>query len=912
MLGLLGMGMNRSRRVVPEVVQSSAMDCGPAALKSFLEGHGVSVSYGRLREACQTDIDGTAIETLEDLSNRLGVPVDQVLLPKDLVLLEEASSLPAIAVFRLPNGNTHFAVVWSVTASVAQIMDPASGRRFISRKQLLHELFEHSMTVPASTWRDWARSQEGTLLFRRQLSELGLGKQAAESLLANARADESYRSLAALDAAIRAVRSMQGASAIGRGSEAESLLATLLMEGRENPDAIPDGYWSVRPSPDLDNIEEELVEIRGVVVLRRAPKYRKTGPRPRPLPASVQAAKGEAPERPLRTLWGFVSGDGVAGPAALLTAALGAATAIVIEALLFRGFLELAPLFGLSEYRIGIVGALLAFMLVAFSLDLTGVSGEQRIGRRLEARLRLAFQEKIPKLGDRYFHSRLTSDMAERFHNVHLIRKLPPLAGQIARSGFEILLTAAAIVWFEPTTAPIVAVTLGASLAIPLIGQRILHERDGRVRSHTGALSRFYLDALLGLVPLRVHGAEGALVVEHEGLLVQWARARLGLQRAAVVLQSVQFLFGYGLIVTLLMSYLRHSVEPAAILLLAYWALNLPVLGLEIVELAWRYPELRNVTLRATEPLRALEEMDAAPLASTSPTPRTRPARERETPSNRQGEGEGVSLRVEDVSVRVAGHSILEGVSFVVEPGTHVAVVGASGAGKSSLFGLLLGWHFPASGRVLVDGEPLTGERLASVRARTAWVDPAVQIWNRSLVDNLRYGNDVDAVKSLAHVIHQTELHDVLERLPEGLQTKLGEGGGLVSGGEGQRIRLARAFLRENVRLVLLDEPFRGLDRVQRAELLVRARKLWADRTLLCITHDVRETVVFDRVLVVDQGRVVEDDSPKVLARNEDSSYRHLLDSERELESLWSDETWRRWEVRDGQVIETLGQTTTS
>ena len=129
----------RKRFLVPEVVQSSGMDCGPAALKAFVEGHGVSVSYGRLREACQTDVDGTAIETLEEIANELGVAVEQVMLPKDLVLLEEAEALPCIAVMRLPNGNTHFAVIWSVVAGIVQVMDPAIGRRWVTRGQLVHE-----------------------------------------------------------------------------------------------------------------------------------------------------------------------------------------------------------------------------------------------------------------------------------------------------------------------------------------------------------------------------------------------------------------------------------------------------------------------------------------------------------------------------------------------------------------------------------------------------------------------------------------------------------------------------------------------------------------------------------------------------------------------------------------------------
>jgi len=86
------------------------MDCGPASLKCLLEGFGVSVSYGRLREACQTDVDGTSIDTLEEVAIHLGLEAQQVMLPVDHLLLPGADVLPAIVVVRLPNGTTHFQV----------------------------------------------------------------------------------------------------------------------------------------------------------------------------------------------------------------------------------------------------------------------------------------------------------------------------------------------------------------------------------------------------------------------------------------------------------------------------------------------------------------------------------------------------------------------------------------------------------------------------------------------------------------------------------------------------------------------------------------------------------------------------------------------------------------------------------
>ena len=221
----------KRRLLVPEVVQSSGMDCGPAALKSFLEGHFVAVSYGRLREACQTDVDGTSIETLEDLVNGLGVPVEQVLLPKDVVLLADAQSLPCLAVMRLPNGNTHFAVVWNRLGGLFQIMDPASGRRWLTRSRLLQELHEHVMTVASADWREWAGSEEGFALASKRLLALGLSRDEADALLRDAASDEGWLSLAALDAATRGAHTLVAEGALRRGDRSEGARRLALRDG---------------------------------------------------------------------------------------------------------------------------------------------------------------------------------------------------------------------------------------------------------------------------------------------------------------------------------------------------------------------------------------------------------------------------------------------------------------------------------------------------------------------------------------------------------------------------------------------------------------------------------------------------------------------------------------------------------
>lgn len=146
----------RRRLLVPEVVQTSAMDCGPAAFKGLLEGFGIAVSYGRLREACQTDVDCTSIDTLEEVAVQLGPEAEQVMLPVDHVLLPEAQALPAIMVVRLPSGVTHFVVAWRRHGRVVQLMDPATGRRWPTGQHFLRELYVHSMPFLAAAWRKWS------------------------------------------------------------------------------------------------------------------------------------------------------------------------------------------------------------------------------------------------------------------------------------------------------------------------------------------------------------------------------------------------------------------------------------------------------------------------------------------------------------------------------------------------------------------------------------------------------------------------------------------------------------------------------------------------------------------------------------------------------------------------------------
>jgi ABC-type bacteriocin/lantibiotic exporter with double-glycine peptidase domain len=870
---------SRVRLIVPEVIQTSNMDCGPATLKCLLEGFGINVHYGRLREACQTDVDGTSIDTMETVANQLGLQAEQIMLPRDHILLEEARALPAIAVVVQPNGVTHFVVVWRRHGSFVQIMDPATGRRWMHSSRFLSEVYLHTMAVPAADWREYAVSKDFLGPLRRRMQNLGITDH-GKPLLASATADSDWKPLAALDAGVRMLDSIVSAGAIRRGDQAARILESFL----ENSDAIPEHYWSVRPA----SADDQLL-LRGAVLVRALgpwPVTSKDAPPP-PTSPELTAALQQPPPQPGRDLLRLLRADGAFTPAVIVGALAVAAGAVILEAILFRALLDLGRSLGLAGQRLGAISAIIIFSLVLLLLEIPLTMSLLRLGRRLEVRLRLAFLRKIPRLGDRYFQSRLKSDMAERSHSIHLIRRLPELGGQLLRYSFEIIFTTAGIIWLDPSSALIAIMAAFTAVAIPIFSEPWLMERDLRFRTHTGALTHFYLDALLGLVAIHSHGAQQPLRREHESLLTEWARAGLNLQRAVISLETLQFLAGFGLAIWLLASHLARGGEPGPILLLVYWALNLPALGQEVALIAWQYPSYRNVTLRLLEPLGALDQTTPRQAVPFEPS------------------SAAASLKFHDVSVTAAGHTILQDVNLSIQAHEHVAIVGPSGAGKSSLVGILLGWHRPASGHVLIDGEELDMETVERLRPHIAWVDPAVQLWNRPLRENLEYGLPTDARMPIERAIDAAELRRVLERLPEGAATPLGEGGGLVSGGEGQRVRFARALLRPGVRLVILDEPFRGLDLDQRRTLLKRAREIWHDATLLSISHDIADTTAFARVIVLEDGKIVEDGDPRALFQNPESRLRAMLDAERSVrEELWSGSEWRHLRLEDGVLIE--------
>ena len=912
------------RTIAPEIIQTSAMDCGPAALKCVLAGFRIPVSYGRLREACQTSVDGTSIDTVEDIANQLGLEAEQVMVPADYLLLSEARILPAVVVVRDHAGFTHFVVMWSRHGGQVQVMDPAAGRLWPAAERMLEDVYVHEMPVPAPAFRAWAEGEEFQTAIRARLGHLGLRSKDAAQLVETALQDRGWLPVAALDAATRVAGRLVQAGEVARGMEAAGIIERLWSAEREQrplgtaaapggaspantgPALIPHAFWTARPRVSASTEEEEQVILRGAVAVRihgvarhrhRRPSDQGSEPSTQEtsaIPAELAAGLAEPPRSVAAIVADAMLAGGWMPIAAVLLALLAAAGGIALEALLLRGLLDLGTQLHLPIERGAAIAALLSFAAILLAFDVAGTAGLLRLGRQVEVRLRAEFLAKLPRVPDRYFHSRLVSDLVERAHRIAVLRAMPTLGGQLVRALFTLAFTAGALAWLDPRSGPFALAAAAAGAAIPLAFQPWLAERDLRVRSQAGALSRFYLDSLLGLITIRSHGAERAVEREHERILARWTRSTLDLQRSAILVQGFASAAGFGLTAALIFAFLgRHSAEPASLLLLAFWSLQLPVLGQRIALLLRQLPEHRSVIVRLLEPLGALEgpagHRDAG--AGAPPSPRSRT---------------GAAVKCESLSVMAGGQVILDRIELDLPGGTHVALLGASGAGKSTLAGLLLGLHAPTGGHLSIDGAPLTGEQLKTLRQETAWIDPQTWLWNESLLANLIYGARGSVATSAfvaAEAAADVGLDSLIDRLPHGMQTMLGENGGLVSGGEGQRVRLGRAWLKTEARLVVLDEPFRGLDRLLRRELLQLARRRWKRATLIFATHDVEETLNFDRVILLARGQIAEQGPPQSLAASSGSRYAALLAGARaagaDLERV---ARWRRFQLVDGDL----------
>jgi ATP-binding cassette, subfamily B, bacterial len=224
------------------------------------------------------------------------------------------------------------------------------------------------------------------------------------------------------------------------------------------------------------------------------------------------------------------------------------------------------------------------------------------------------------------------------------------------------------------------------------------------------------------------------------------------------------------------------------------------------------------------------------------------------------------------------GRKVFDRFSVEIEPGQRVGLVGPSGGGKSTLVALMQRFYRVHAGRVLIDGHDIARVTEASLHSAIAVVPQDTTLLNRTLLENIRYGRPDATDEQVWEAATAARCRRLIESLPQGLDTMIGDRGLKLSGGQRQRIAIARAFLK-NAPLLILDEATSALDIDAEEAIREALENLMAGRTVIAIAHRLATLRNFDRILVLQGGRLVEDGAPDMLMRNE-GAYSKLIGRE--------------------------------
>jgi len=235
----------------------------------------------------------------------------------------------------------------------------------------------------------------------------------------------------------------------------------------------------------------------------------------------------------------------------------------------------------------------------------------------------------------------------------------------------------------------------------------------------------------------------------------------------------------------------------------------------------------------------------------------------------------GGEIRFEDVHFAFKDRMILSGASFTIPAKKTVAIVGASGSGKSTLLRLLYRFYDPQQGKITIDGQDLRHVTLDSVRQSIGVVPQDTILFNDSIFYNIHYGRPSATREEVIEAAKLARIHDTIMSMPEGYESVVGERGLKLSGGEKQRVSIARMILK-NPSIVFCDEATSALDSHTEAELLNNLRELSGDKTTIFVAHRLATVVESDWILVLEKGKVVESGTHQSLLEEPGSRYAQM------------------------------------
>jgi ATP-binding cassette subfamily C protein CydC len=482
---------------------------------------------------------------------------------------------------------------------------------------------------------------------------------------------------------------------------------------------------------------------------------------------------------------------------------------------------------------------------------------------RLLADLRSWFYRCLEPLGPARLQQFRSADLLNRL--IADVNALDNLYLRVLAPSVIALLVALLVLGFLARYSPAIALFTAAGLvlagvATPLLAHRLARRVGERQVMATTTLRQRLIALVQGLADLHIYGgvaqAIDATTVEETRLTRTQLRMALvtGLMNGLIV-----FIGGAtGLLALLVGIGQLHAggLEPAQLAMALFCVLAL----FEVVAplpLAYQY---LGKTRQAAARLQ--EVASAAPLVIY-------PARD-QAPVLAPG-----SFSFERVTFHYprASTPVLEQFSLRVAAGEKILLLGHTGSGKSTLVSLLARFYDPQQGQVVLGGQSVTRYGESTLRAQMSVLSQPVQLFAGSVADNLALAKGDAAENEMAAVLAAVGLDRELGDRP--LAYAVGESGSRLSGGQRKRLALARALLRD-APLLLLDEPTEGLDATTEARVVEQMLRLCAERTLVMISHHLQTAALFDRVVILDQGRVLEQGTPQALAANPDSRFNQL------------------------------------
>ncbi|MGD0708720.1 MAG: thiol reductant ABC exporter subunit CydD [Anaerolineaceae bacterium] len=382
-------------------------------------------------------------------------------------------------------------------------------------------------------------------------------------------------------------------------------------------------------------------------------------------------------------------------------------------------------------------------------------------------------------------------------------------------------------------------------------------------------MSAYFLDTLQGLTALKLLGQSKTVAQKVSGVSETYRQATMNVLKITFLSALVLELVGT---ISVAIVAVEVGLRLLAGQMLFSQALFLLVIAPEFYMplrlLALRYhasatgvtAAKRIFAILDLEPLENDAKLAAAPVVSFD--------------SDRKG---GISIAFKDVHFAYPGREqeALQGVTFDIPADTMTVLVGKSGSGKSTVAQLLLKFSEPQGGSILVNGMPLGSIPIAQWRRELAWVSQTPYLYHESILYNLRIAKQDATVEEITTACQRARLQEWIEVLPEGIDTNVSELGTRLSGGEAQRLALARAFLRDAA-LLILDEPTAHLDPKLEDQLAAATREICKGRTVLIIAHRLTTIQEADQIVVLDNGKVVEEGKHReLLAHN--GAYHELI-----------------------------------